>query len=105
MDVAHRFAKKLREHNATLTWCIEQALAALHDIKPEMGQTVAFDGSDLTAYANGQKYVYAECVFAGSDAKRGAAKWRRPSASASPPPYVDLTILAKLVSALLSART
>lgn len=57
VDAAYRFAAKLREHNAKLTSCIETTLAAIHDIKPEMGQTVAIDGSDLPAYANGQKYV------------------------------------------------
>ena len=56
-DAAYRFTKKLREHNATLTSRIEQVLAALHGIKPEMGQTVAIDGSDLPAYANGHKHV------------------------------------------------
>src|SRR6266699_5063245 len=56
-DAAYRFTKKLREHNATLTSRIEQVLAALHGIKPEMGQTVAIDGSDLPASANGHKHV------------------------------------------------
>lgn len=53
----YRFAAKLREHNDTLTSCIEQVLATLHAAHPEMGQTVAIDGSDLPAYGNGQKYV------------------------------------------------
>ena len=57
IDAAYRFTAKLRKHNATLASCMEIMLAALHDIKPEMGQTVAIDGSDLPAYANGQKYV------------------------------------------------
>jgi hypothetical protein len=57
VDAAYRFARKLREHNDMITSCIEQALAAIHGINPEMGQTVAIDGSDLPAYANGQKYV------------------------------------------------
>jgi len=56
-DAAYRFTRKLREHNATLTSCIEQVLAALREAKPEMGQTVAIDGSDLPAYANGHKHV------------------------------------------------
>jgi IS5 family transposase len=56
-DAAYRFTKKLREHNATLTSRIEEVLAALHDLKPGMGQTVAIDGSDLPAYANGHKHV------------------------------------------------
>src|SRR5438552_2212039 len=56
-DAAYRFTRKLREHNANLTSCIETVLAALHGIKPEMGQVIAIDGSDLPAYANGLKHV------------------------------------------------
>jgi hypothetical protein len=36
-DAAYRFTKKLREHNAPLASCLEETLAALHGIKPEMG--------------------------------------------------------------------
>jgi hypothetical protein len=53
----YRFATKLREHGDMLTACIDGVLAKLRDAKPEMGKTVAIDGSDLPAYANGQKYV------------------------------------------------
>jgi hypothetical protein len=53
----YRFAGKLRDHNDMLTSCIERVLATLHAAHPEMGQTVAIDGSDLPAYANGQRYV------------------------------------------------
>jgi transposase len=56
-DAAYRFTKKLREHNAPLASCLEETLAALHGLKPEMGQTIAIDGSDLPAYANGHKHV------------------------------------------------
>lgn len=56
-DAAYRFTRKPREHNANLTSCIETVLAALHGIKPEVGQTIAIDGSDLPAYANGHKHV------------------------------------------------
>jgi Transposase DDE domain len=56
-DAAHRFTRKLREHNAPLASCLEETLAALHGLKPEMGQTIAIDGSDLPAYANGHKHV------------------------------------------------
>jgi hypothetical protein len=57
VDAVYRFNKKLREHRDSLTACIENVLTALHEAHPEMGQTVAIDGSDLPAYANGQKYV------------------------------------------------
>jgi len=53
----YRFAAKLREHNGMLTACIDRVLATLHAAYPQMGQTVAIDGSDLPAYANGQRYV------------------------------------------------
>jgi hypothetical protein len=57
VDAAYRFTRKLRKHGDMLTACIDTVLASLHAAKPEMGQTVAIDGSDLPAYANGQKYV------------------------------------------------
>jgi hypothetical protein len=53
----YRFAAKLREHGDALANCLDRVLATLHAAKPEMGHTVAIDGSDLPAYANGQKYV------------------------------------------------
>ena len=53
----YRFAAKLREHGDVLASCISRVLASLHDANPGMGETVAIDGSDLPAYANGQRYV------------------------------------------------
>jgi hypothetical protein len=53
----YRFAAKLREHGDALATCIDSVLAKLRDARPEMGKTVAIDGSDLPAYANGQRYV------------------------------------------------
>ena len=53
----YRFAAKLRAHETMLTVCIVKVLGALHDANPEMGQTVAIDGSDMPAYANGHKHV------------------------------------------------
>ena len=52
----YRFAAKLREHGDMLTACIDRVLASLHAAHPAMGQTVAIDGSDLPAYANGHRY-------------------------------------------------
>ena len=40
-----------------LAACIAGVLTALHAANPEMGSAVAIDGSDLPAYANGQRYV------------------------------------------------
>ena len=56
-DAAYRFTVKLREHKSALEACLAKVLAALHSANPEMGNTVAIDGSDLPAYANGQRYV------------------------------------------------
>jgi hypothetical protein len=53
----YRFAAKVREHGDMLAACIGRVLSALHDANPGMGETVAIDGSDLPAYANGQRYV------------------------------------------------
>jgi hypothetical protein len=57
VDAAYRFSAKLRKHNDKLATCLDRMLTALHAAHPEMGQTIAIDGSDLPAYANGQKYV------------------------------------------------
>jgi hypothetical protein len=53
----YRFGAKLRDHGDMLTACLDRVLAALHEAHPEMGQTVAIDGSDMLAYANGHKHV------------------------------------------------
>jgi hypothetical protein len=53
----YRFAAKLREHGDALANCIDRVLARLRAARPEMGKTIAIDGSDLPAYANGQRYV------------------------------------------------
>ncbi len=57
VDACYRFAGKLRKHEKMLTACIDAVLAALRDAHPEMGKTLAIDGSDLPAYGNGQRYV------------------------------------------------
>ena len=57
IDACYRFATKLRDHSDLLASCIERVLSSLHDEMPEMGQTVAIDGSDLPAYANGQRFL------------------------------------------------
>lgn len=57
VDAAYRFTIKLRERDAMLAACIGKVIAALRKARPEMGQAVAIDGSDLPVYANGQKYV------------------------------------------------
>jgi hypothetical protein len=52
-----RKTAKLREHKAMLDGCIEKVIGALREAHPEMGRTVAIDGSDMRAYANGHKHV------------------------------------------------
>lgn len=53
----YRFTTKLREHSAVLADCMDAVLGALHVELPEMGTKVAIDGSDLPAYANGQRFM------------------------------------------------
>ena len=56
-DSCYRFTRKLREHDGALAGCIAAVLASLHEQMPELGEHIAIDGSDLPAYANGQRYV------------------------------------------------
>jgi len=58
LDACYRFTRKLRDHHDRLTECIEAVLARLGEANPQMGETVAIDGSDLPAYANGQRFVF-----------------------------------------------
>jgi len=53
----YRFAAKLRAYKPLLDVCIDAVTARLHDAHPEMGENVAIDGSDLPAYANGQRFL------------------------------------------------
>jgi hypothetical protein len=53
----YRFAKKLREQTDALDACISRVIAELHKRLPQYGRDVAIDGSDLPAYANGQRYL------------------------------------------------
>lgn len=57
LDACYRFTRKLREHDDLLQAAIESVLAGLRAEMPALGTTVAIDGSDLPAYANGQRYV------------------------------------------------
>jgi DDE family transposase/transposase-like protein DUF772 len=53
----YRFTAKLREHTDALDRCLDNVLGALHAETPEMGTNIAVDGSDLPAYANGQRFL------------------------------------------------
>src|SRR4051812_19695953 len=53
----YRFATKLRTYRPLLNACLDRVTTALHAQHPDMGENVAIDGSDLPAYANGQRYL------------------------------------------------
>jgi hypothetical protein len=53
----YRFTAKLRDNAEMVERCIGDVLGSLHKALPTMGAHVAIDGSDLPAYANGQRYV------------------------------------------------
>lgn len=53
----YRFAKKLREHKPLLDACLDRVADSLRAELSELGTDVAIDGSDLAAYANGQRFV------------------------------------------------
>ena len=55
VDACYRFTVKLRHFSGMLDGCVSAVLASLHEQHPDMGTTVAIDGSDLPAYANGQQ--------------------------------------------------
>lgn len=58
IDACYRFTKKLRKFRPLLDSCIASVIASLGDELPEYGVNIAIHGSDLPAYANGQRYVY-----------------------------------------------
>ncbi len=59
-NACYRFAAKLRAFKPLLDACIAAVLAALHGEMPDLGRDVAIDGSDLPAYASGQRFVYSD---------------------------------------------
>ena len=75
LDACYRFTRKLRLHHDRLTECVDAVLARLAEAHPEMGTQVAIDGSDLPAYANGQRFVFnhgpERKVFSDPDASWG----------------------------------
>ena len=71
----YRFAGKLRAYKPLLDACIASVLARLHDENPGMGENVAIDGSDLPAYANGQRFV------SKNGRERAASEYSGPDAS------------------------
>ena len=53
----YRFASKLRAYKPLVDSCIAAVLDRLREANPGMGESIAIDGSDLPAYANGQRFV------------------------------------------------
>lgn len=58
VDACYRFTRKLCEHKGALDSCIAAVIASLHAEMPGLGEHVAIDGSDLPAYANGQRFLF-----------------------------------------------
>ena len=52
----YRFTAKLRTYGALLAACIERVTTSLRDQLPSLADS-AIDGSDMTAYVNGPRYV------------------------------------------------
>jgi hypothetical protein len=71
----YRFTAKLRAFKPLLDACLDAVTAALHVAHPKMGTDVAIDGSDLPAYANGQRFV------SKSGRERAASEYSDPEAS------------------------
>jgi transposase len=71
----YRFTTKLRAYKPLLDACITAVLARLHEANPGMGESIAIDGSDLPAYANGQRFV------SKNGRERAASEYSDPEAS------------------------
>ncbi|HEV2772349.1 MAG TPA: hypothetical protein VGV57_05915, partial [Thermoleophilaceae bacterium] len=52
-----RFGAKLRQFKPLLDACLDRLVASLHAEHPDMGVDVSIDGSDMPAFANGQRFV------------------------------------------------
>ena len=52
-----RFTAKLRVYAEMLDRCSDGVTASLREQLPELGRNIAIDGSDMPAYANGQRFV------------------------------------------------
>jgi len=57
VDACYRFAANLRAHKGALDACIAAVLTSLRNELSGFGEHIAVDGSDLPAYANGQRYL------------------------------------------------
>lgn len=73
-QAAYRFTKRLAEHRDLLDAALDAVVRAVAESVPGYGQTLAIDGTDMPAYANGQKYVRK----GGPPPARGPATAQRP---------------------------
>lgn len=71
----YRFTAKLRVYKPLLDSCISDVLDRLREANPGMGESIAIDGSDLPAYANGQRHV------SKNGRERAASEYSDPDAS------------------------
>jgi hypothetical protein len=53
----YRFTSKLRTYSDMLARCVDRVTTSLHAQLLELGRNIAIDGSDMSAYANGQRFV------------------------------------------------
>ena len=53
----YRFTTKLRTNRPALAACLDACAASLRAQRPNMGQDVAIDATDMQAFANGQRFV------------------------------------------------
>lgn len=58
VHACYRFTAKLRGNGPMLDACVAAVLASLRSELPGFGDTIAIDGSDLPAYANGQRFLF-----------------------------------------------
>ncbi len=77
----YRFATKLRTYGDQLAACLDCVTAALHAQRPETGQNLAIDGSDMPAYANGQRVPVEERPGARALLRRGCVVGPRSAVS------------------------
>jgi hypothetical protein len=75
----YRFATKLRLHPDNLDGCIARVLDSLRAERLDIGRDLSIDASDLTAYANGQRYL------SKGGRERDLSEYSDPAASWGPP--------------------
>lgn len=57
LHAVYRFVRKLRDFPTWIETCITEVQSSIRNIDPEFGAVVAGDSTDLSAHANGQRYL------------------------------------------------